>query len=686
MSTEEYQERERFYERMKKNVSLFSELDLEVDGQSELQKVYSIRQELERIGERYTDLGEIARGGMKVISKVHDRKLDKVLALAKPLKPESPEFLEAFLREARLSSQLKHPHIISVYDIGLDEEDIPYFTMDHLEGKSLQDVIEEKKMPREKRIAIFLKVCEAVAYSHSNNILHLDLKPENIKLGEDGEVYLHDWGLARILTKQRHTTQTIDLDVNVLNHATSYGRIKGSLGYMAPEQASKGGEKNFQTDIYGLGSLLYALLIGKPPIKSASSSQMIEDTIEGKLHPIPAELKLSERLKKIILKCLETEPAERYQSVQLLKTDFENYLTGYATLAEDAGVWTHFHLLFRRHRGKVLVSAFALLAATVCSLEGVRRIDEARRAALVAEGEAMSERSRAEQNFHRAEENFQQLKTEQQLTVELTQEAKDLVVQIAGDSSFKNPAEKIALLEKGLSLEESPAQKKMIQEALVELYFVNHRFRDVIQLEETVGKVERLAPLYVASRMASRYVKKGRVMTHQEAARVIENFYFKIDVEITKAFYLRHLERRGTESKEGDDPIKLVSVMLGAINNDLRKFKKRNLLSFDGSTLKIEKPGYAHLSFDDENILSLLKFENLDLSQNSSFYDYNQLIGLKIRKLDLSGCPMNVLNRLRLNTLKSLGISELSCDEVSFNRKSLDLLKNHFRVSVTPVN
>jgi len=185
---------------------------------------------LSEVDDRYSGFTEIARGGMKRIYKVFDSKINRYVAYAK-LHPNSPrELHDPFVREARLTALLEHPNIISVHDIGITDEDTPYFTMELKPGQSLAKLVSENmkeerggmNKPEDKALSqdkssdfifhtssfrnsvnqlleMFLKVCDAISYAHSKNVIHLDLKPDNVQIGEFGEVIVCDWGLGKII-------------------------------------------------------------------------------------------------------------------------------------------------------------------------------------------------------------------------------------------------------------------------------------------------------------------------------------------------------------------------------------------------------------------------------------------------------------------------------------------------------
>lgn len=322
--------------------------------------------------ERYTDFQKLSSGGMKMVFKVFDNRSQRYVAYAR-LKDDTPDvFDETFVSEARLTAKLNHPNIIPIYDVGIDDEDRPFFTMELKAGDSLNDVI--KKLSDEDPgykskyslitlLNIFVKVCDAVAYAHSQKVIHLDLKPDNIQIGNYGEVMVCDWGLSKVYEKQFDTADINQLLLNpdLLNNMTVYGEIKGSPGFMAPEQILPDGVKDVQTDVFSLGCVLYSLLSYKTPF-NGSLQEVLEKTVKGNSLELKPELPRS--LVAITQKAMAVEKSQRYENVQALKNDIENYLHGYATEAENAGFLKLFKLLVLRNRllSSVIISA---LSATI---------------------------------------------------------------------------------------------------------------------------------------------------------------------------------------------------------------------------------------------------------------------------------------------------------------------------------
>ncbi|MDP6932804.1 MAG: serine/threonine-protein kinase, partial [Myxococcota bacterium] len=212
--------------------------------------------------ERYEDLGLIETGGMGEVRRVRDRELNRTMAM-KIIRVEMldrPKVLARFIEEAQATAQLQHPCIVPVHEVGRLSDGRLYFTMKEVRGRTLAHVINEvhDASPDEawevsptgwtfrRLVASLLRVCEAVAYAHERGVVHRDLKPDNIMVGEHGEVLLMDWGVAKVMGRQDLAAEAGDLDPVRTNrsqddsHATRMGLVAGTPAYMSPEQA--GGE------------------------------------------------------------------------------------------------------------------------------------------------------------------------------------------------------------------------------------------------------------------------------------------------------------------------------------------------------------------------------------------------------------------------------------------------------------
>jgi serine/threonine-protein kinase len=314
---------------------------------------------------RYNDKGEIARGGMGSIRKVFDDNLQRTVAMkvAFPEHRSDTKIMQRFAEEAQIMGQLEHPNIVPVHDFG-EDDGTKFFTMLFVRGKTLTDLLGDNGAvdTREEYfrfLSIFLRVLDAVAFAHSRGVVHRDLKPDNIMVGNFGEVYLMDWGIAKLLHRTggmapapggQNKTMVMSaigksiediIPVRVrreggapVNDET--GQIIGTFFYMAPEQALAQTERiDERTDIFLLGGVLYEILTKQPPymgstvvdvVRQAQACQILRPEL------ISPEAGIPKNLADICMKCLQADPDNRYQTVLELKKDVEKFLKGGAGL------------------------------------------------------------------------------------------------------------------------------------------------------------------------------------------------------------------------------------------------------------------------------------------------------------------------------------------------------------------
>jgi WD40 repeat protein/tRNA A-37 threonylcarbamoyl transferase component Bud32 len=278
----------------------------------------------------YELLGEIARGGMGVVYRARQDKLNRLVAvkLIRSGSLTNADELRRFHQEAEAIADLDHPHIIPIYEIG-QEDDEPYFSMKLVEGGSLSRHIPRLKNESGTAVALMAKVARAVHYAHQRTILHRDIKPSNILLDEQGEPYVTDFGLAKRIGPDSGTAATVT------------GAVMGTPAYMPPEQA-RGGTKTVTTaaDVYSLGATLYEALTGQPPFAGDSAGEIMRQVLD--LEPARPRLvnpKLDRDLETICLKCLAKEPARRYGSAEALAEDLERWSAGMPITARPVPMW-----------------------------------------------------------------------------------------------------------------------------------------------------------------------------------------------------------------------------------------------------------------------------------------------------------------------------------------------------------
>jgi len=236
---------------------------------------------------RYDFLEEIARGGMGAVFRISDPVLQRELAmkvvLGDRLGDAPPQRLRRFLREARITAQLSHPGIVAVHELNSDADGRFYFTMDRIEGKEFRDVMRQARdgkdgWDRDRLLEILLRVCDTLEYAHSRGVIHRDVKPSNIMVGQFGEVFMMDWGLARLLADKDDDPIEDILSDTLPNTApgstviTRDGAVVGTPSYMSPEQAYPDvGEVGPWTDVYAIGAILYEILSGRPPYRTGDT-------------------------------------------------------------------------------------------------------------------------------------------------------------------------------------------------------------------------------------------------------------------------------------------------------------------------------------------------------------------------------------------------------------------------------
>ncbi len=207
------------------------------------------------------DIGELlGRGGMGEVVLARDRRIGRDVAI-KRMNMTAPTdgLIARFLREARIQARLEHPAIVPVHEVGYDADGLPFFTMKRLAGVTLHELISDPVVPVQRLLRAFAEICLAIELAHSRGIVHRDLKPSNVMLGDFGEVYVLDWGVARVLG----TAEDAGEDITTLEGQTEVGALLGTPGYMAPEQA-RGEPAGPAADVYALGAILFEILVREP--------------------------------------------------------------------------------------------------------------------------------------------------------------------------------------------------------------------------------------------------------------------------------------------------------------------------------------------------------------------------------------------------------------------------------------
>jgi len=378
---------------------------------------------------RYRSRKELARGGMGAILRVFDENLRRELAMKVILDkgsdlPREALTLGRFLEEAQVTAQLDHPGIVPVHELGVDATGKVYFTMKLVQGEDLSAVFEKVKRGEEgwslvRALNVLLRSCEAMGFAHARGVVHRDLKPANIMVGRFGETYVMDWGLARVL--ERDDTRDLRLQ-NPVDHAgtvmtdrmeqagaepnsplvTMDGHVIGTPVYMAPEQAEGRLERiGPQTDVYGMGAILYQLLTGQMPYTrpdvQASPHRILRWVLDGPPQPvhslnpdIPAELIA------ICERAMARDSTRRYGTMVELAQDLRAYLENRVVAAYESGPLAELKKWVRRNRGIAATAAVALVLLSTVLWWSFNSIETERDVAKDNEKTALAERNRAD--------------------------------------------------------------------------------------------------------------------------------------------------------------------------------------------------------------------------------------------------------------------------------------------------
>ena len=387
---------------------------------------------------RYSTHSEYARGGMGRVLLVHDEHLGRDIAL-KELLPElsgksgpdsgpdpgtpvrqSMPFLKRFLQEARITGQLEHPSIVPVYELGRRLDGSVYYTMKLVRGKTLGHAIAGARGIEERLRLLphFVDLCQAIAYAHNRRVIHRDIKPGNVMVGEFGETVVLDWGLAKVTGKEdahatglAETLHALRLGDEKALGATQYGEALGTPVYMPPEQAKGYLEQiDERSDVYSLGAVLFEILAGVPPFDGKTLHHILRQVIEETPQSIATlEPKAPPELVAIAMRALSKDPAKRYQSAKELAEEVQRFQSGALVGAYQYTPREVIGRFVKKHRALIGATAAAVLAIVaigtfsyVSIVEDRNSARKARTTAEVAKVESEAQREKALHDSYRA--------------------------------------------------------------------------------------------------------------------------------------------------------------------------------------------------------------------------------------------------------------------------------------------
>ncbi|MCM8534244.1 MAG: serine/threonine protein kinase [Lentisphaeraceae bacterium] len=619
----------------KKFISLCSEINMQIEEQSQSinDAVHQLFDQMDEGGEKYTDKVFLAEGGMKTISRVSDSSSLRSVAMAELKSDEiTPKKIFEFYHEARINALLEHPNIVPVYEIG-HKDGIPYFIMKEIQGETLSGIIHKLNKKDEKclteynlenLLSIFLKVCDAVAYAHSKNIVHLDLKPDNIHIGKFGEVLVIDWGLAKNLGDHQHDKHSESISTDIDTSQTLDGMVKGTIGYMAPEQArGENSLKDQSTDIYSLGAILYFILSFKAPYENEGIHESLMKIALGKYKKLDGE-KYPQSLIAVVEKAMSIKKAHRYGEVEGLRHEIQLFLQGFATNAQDAKPAELAKLFFKRNtRLLTIILVFLSLlfiASTAFVINLQKKEKEAQHSAKVAkenEAEALSLLNDL-QKSNKARSKLQDLSVP--LSIKRYEE-------LSSNNQFEQAFD---------------ALNKVYHENITQNAYWYHR--------------------------GSSYLGSGQFDKSIESYKKAKSLA-KSKLKIKKIDYLIQSILEAKESEETLDQLTKLALSLKRIepkiSANLYYYAYKNLLN-DGSdkiqflykALMAHNPGAQSMNYsyryEEEGF-------SIDISNNENLVDISPLCGFPVSKLNVSYCE-NIRNYiwLRNSNLRELNISGIN--------------------------
>lgn len=657
--------------------------------EEELEATSPILNSLDESRYHFAEENFLIAGGEKTISKVYDSQADRYVAIARPRKRKTRTDMEQFLREARLTAKLQHPNILPIYEIGLDAEGIPYFVMRLLTGEGLKQIVQKQKedlenyretYPLDRLLSIFLDVCDAVTYAHSRGVLHLDVKPSNVRVGRHGQTILYDWGLAKVVGGDE-TELDVDAEVfdsEVLNDMTLSGMMKGTPGYMAPEQTVAKGSSTVRTDVYALGALLYYILTGHIPVKGDTVQEIIANTRQGKtVHPRLRNVGKDApgSLAAIAMKALQAEPQKRYAAVKELSEDILRYRRGYASHAERAGPLKRMQLYGRRHN-KALTAAllFSMVLALVIGFSLIK---------------VNNERHEAVTARNTAEEHFNLYRSEVEHSTKLYEDVKAFMLRAAAAGDFWNVDLMYELVSAEIKKEVSAEYRKELQWMLGVIAFIREEYNAA---ENWFEKSEQ--PFNSVFRKQARLglelkADDSKLLTDAQFATMLEMPVTKAK-ERKQILYYAYYERKAKMSTvDSIEHLPVAVAMLNLIHDTPGWGKKLKLEPVGDEFYHLDLSGSPYTMFSPPqymgegfvSILRPLKIKSIDIS-NTDVRDFSELRRLRnLETLIARDVPVYD-QRESVYRLSNLEISKLVISEDMFSEKNLRRLQKSMEVEV----
>jgi serine/threonine-protein kinase len=640
----------------------------------EWQHAYPISHQLshhQRPKGHFGDLKAIGAGQSKSIFQGLDPINRRVVAIALLKKNDDPDAIEDFFAEARLTAQLQHPGILTVYDMGyLDGQ--AYFSMEKLDGLWLDEWIQQQGEGRDgvhlqERLAIMVKICEAMSYGHQRGVLHLDLKPEHIHIGKFGEVKICDWGLAKCTLDMDEIWSSPNLKIHTLQ-----GQIRGTPAFMSPEQVEGHALQSEKSDIYALGALLYYLLKAQPIIMAKSIDDIFEQTLGGQAQShVLQDPELRQELKSCAAKALARKPKHRYERTEDFQADLIRCIQGFAPLAQNASLKTQFVLWWKRHLWSASLATALLLISISFGVHHHLQLEE--REAL----------SRAAQM--RTEKLLTEIRRGQIQKEELLKQGKELLKQDTKYFHYHDPHEQLKKLQKGQRIFAEVEKPLSLNIHVAQLYIITQQYGKAQQhlqgMQRAPETPDSLVRWLNLSTMGEKLSHSGSI-SDAHLAELIATYLRVPHWDCAQAMAKEQLSKPWN-GQDLEGRLKLVMLLLNYGNNIWHKQDLIPIALQQGVLNLSHRPyqrlrlrgGYGH------SILKGLNFHTLNLS-HTAFFEYHQLKDLQFKTLILTGCRPNSIDDNRSNLLKRLGIQTIVCDTETFSLQEIELLQKKFVIQM----
>lgn len=609
---------------------------------------YPLQTSLKNPDGRYDELEPIAEGGMKTVYRAQDKMNGRPVALAVLKSYQELDQVETFFLEARLGALLQHPNIMPVYDLGFLPDNRPFFAMKLVSGCGVDRVIwslngvedKFKEYDLAKRLDLFLKVCDAIGYAHSKGVLHLDIKPANIQVSEYGEVLVCDWGVARFIDDPEPDSEDWGGEIRFARGATINGMIKGTPGFMAPEQIDTSiGAKNQKTDIYALGALLYSLLYLRIPFEKFTAREIIDNRpgLESLDFSNSSNLTVPKGLIAVVRRAMQSDPNSRYKSVLQLKEEITAYLTGYPTAAEEAGFRRQLQLLYQRNKRVSKTLGIALLTlATVSTFLMIKlRYNEHRAIEALKLYEKGIEEKKAALNLYKQQRAQTENLHKNYLDALKSQRSSATALIRLAERSFKaysNYDDAIKYADLVLELQGTDMPKANKVKALC--YFIRQEFNKSLLFFEQSGKFADENLVSLAEEYGAKKSDHQKLSTND----TYKLFSQLMEFSKGKSLLLKIYDQIDNENCE--QKLHLAEIAL----------KKQNP--------KLSTVNYSWYKSGDKIYV--------DISNNRELRNISCLSGLKIHSLDVSNTSVSFLKDMQSKSIVELDISNTHVSFLEF--------------------